>query len=351
MTNHEITIDDLLGEMAAQEPHYGDPESQPDLRQLAKMLQRLSVDSICGKTGITPLIWTIENDSPLFNFLLVRAPDVNLRGTGEYDIAPIDLAISKGLMEKAETLARWGAPCPPEIEARWEAEKRAQQMYSAEIKKTEQRLEKQLKSADFQSEVRRLEIALGITAKKIRGRRGHLSFRDVPIRQLAKQAEMDEEHWLALQHSAARNNGVGLFSTLPVGAAAKLELCIVPTTEKRELVSISSLLTDQGALAYERMSKADVLDAINQDSPFHILTCGKMGIVGQLLAPWPDLTEFAERLFSICPELCADYEIRFDSERGNTTTDAPDLASDLVPLLVDDMAPSGTFWLPWGVDY
>ena len=156
MTDEDPTTTDVIAEMAKQHPLYGAAD-RPDLRRLAKLTEQVSIDATCENTGATPLLWAIENDSPLFSFLLVRQPDVTKRGKGEYDITPIDLAMSKGLIEKAETLARWGAPCPPAIQEQWDAEKRGREKYDQEIKKTERMLEKGLKAASFTEETKRLE--------------------------------------------------------------------------------------------------------------------------------------------------------------------------------------------------
>ena len=171
------------------------------------------------------------------------------------------------------------------------------------------------------------------------------------MRKLAKGEAISEDQWLATLHRKLLAKGVSLYSTTPTDDKAKLEICITPTTEKRHVVTISKLLSSQGALPYERMEKADFLDVLAKEYPFDLVTCGPLGVVGALHSVPDDLSKFAEFLFSNCAELVTDYEIRFDSEQGNNSVEPANVNRDLIPLLTGDIAKDGMFWLPWGVDH
>ncbi|MGE3803688.1 MAG: hypothetical protein AB7K24_03330 [Gemmataceae bacterium] len=346
-----FTATDLLAEMEIQHARFADKQL-PDMRRLAKMLEAVDINSACSKSGMTPLIWAIEHNSPLFMFCLARGADVSARGTGNHDVAPIDLAIAKGLLDKADSLVRGGAPCPPVIKARRDALREQIARYDKELKDTQRTLDRALEDKSFLMVVKEFETVLGVKAKKMRGRRGHLSYQNVAVRKRAAESSLTEDLWLAGLQAQASKRGAGLFTREPLGEKAKLEVCIAPTVAKRQIVAISNLVSDEGASPYEKMEKGDVLDALDQDYPFQLLSCGAAGVVGKLDALPPDIETFAERLFRLCPELFTDYQLQLNADRTATEITPPDLERDLVPLLCRDLAEeAGVFWLPWGVDF
>ena len=97
------------------------------------------------------------------------------------------------------------------------------------------------------------------------------------------------------------------------------------------------------------MEHADTLDRIDADHPFALLCCGPFGVIGLLDAVPGDAEAFAARLFEVCPELAADWQIRIDAEGGNTFP--PASLEALIPRLAAEIAEDRTFWLPWGVDH
>ena len=344
------TITDVINEMKQQHEAFAN-KVQPDMRALAAMLDDLVIDDVCEDTGATPLLWAIEHDSPLFNFCLARGADPRKRGEREYAIEPIQLALSKGLMEKAKMLARHGVPCPPELAVVWEEERRKRVQYDAEIKNIEKRLEKLLKQDAFAAVRADFETRLGVAAKKVRGRRGHVSFRNIPVRKLSKEEGLDEDSWMTALQRDGLDVGVSLFSTTPPGYAAKQEICLAPTVVGREIIAISSLLTREGGLGYERMEKADWLDGLCKDYNFHIVSCGAMGVFCALEQSPANAASLARRLLEACPELSMEYYSAPELEKTGSGHDFQDKTDDTITLIAEDIARSQSFFLPWGVDY
>ena len=222
-----ITATEIIAEMTRCQAEH-DAGRLPDVRKLATMMSEGEVNAPCVETGLTPLLWAVENDSLYVNLLMLRGADPAARGTGEHDVLPAERAVAKGLMQRAEQIARHGGPMPEALTAWREAARQRVLKYDGELKAITRTLEKGLKGDVFLAEANRLAAIFGVEAKKIRGRKGHLSFKAVPIRKLAKADGMSEEAWLARHQSDAAANGVSLLATTPPGEVAKDELWIAP---------------------------------------------------------------------------------------------------------------------------
>ncbi|MEO0671151.1 MAG: hypothetical protein AAFZ05_03905 [Pseudomonadota bacterium] len=322
----------------------------PDNRRLATLFETIDVNSPKPEHGMTPLIWSLVHDSPLFHFLIGRGADVNAAGTGDYARAPINIAIELGLEDRAKRLVEIGAVCPPELQTKLDEERRLRQAFEADAKAIERRLSKALKDPAFLSEVARLEAVFGVKAKKTRGRVGHLSFPNVPIKALGEAAGTSGELWLAEQQRAAANKNIGISSREPVGVGrdilrtvAKQEICAAPTVAKREIALISNLGRDQDLIgALQRLEKGDCLADLDRAFPFQLITCGGHGVAGRVDCETIDLKAFAGRLFDLSSELVEEYH-------GGSP--APfDAAACAEQLAQEIAADNGLFDLPWRAD-
>lgn len=322
----------------------------PDMRNVAAALARVDINDVCPESGLTPLLWTIEHDSPLFSFILTRAPDVSARGTGDFDLTPVELASAKGLVERAEQLVRHGAACPPEIAESMAARREKAARLLAEHKQIERTLERALKDSAFTGFAERYGEVFGVAPGKLRGRKGHLSFKNVPVRKLAAAAGQSEAAWLADRNREAMAAGFSLFAADPVEEKTRIELCLAPTKQVRDVVAISRLLTDEIASPVERMAHADILDALAADYPFALVSCGRWGVFG-VPDPLPeDTAHLAGRLFDICGELLGHYQSEHNRARKILPPAPYPSRDEVLPALAADLKTEGVFWLPWGVE-
>lgn len=169
---------------------------------------------------------------------------------------------------------------------------------------------------------------------------------------MANAAGEDAELWLAARQAEAEKAGVGLLAKTLPGASGKEEINIVPTIIKRELIRVSGLLPERdGAMAFARVVKADVMDRIDAEHPFRLLVCGPRGAAGILETLPDDVQTFATLPLDLCPELHADYQIRLGSEGKDAAPNSPDETKKIVELLARDISKDCTFWFPWGVDH
>ena len=343
----KFSVTDFIAELARQHAHFA-KGSLPDLRKLATMSEGVNVNDSCADTGLTPLLWTIENDSPLFSFLMSRQVDLSAVGTGEFAITPVEFALSKGLMQRAEQLVERGAACPPEIAARIDERRKANARADKELRDIERKLERGLKSPGFTAVAAQFAERLGVDGKKVRGRKGHLSFKAVPVRKLASESGEGEASWLYRLNAEASAAGASLFAAAPIGEKAKYELCLAPTNEKRHVVAISQLLTGEMIVPRERMQHADRLDGLAEGFPFALISCGRWGVFGKPEPMPKGVNQLAERLFDICEELLGHY---YMEHQDTSSVPLPKPDRDLlVPILASDIEKDGVFWLPWGVD-
>ena len=345
------TPSELIAELARVQESVG--KALPDMRRTAAIIEAIGPDGVCDQTGMTPLQWAIVNDSKLaFLFLLTCQANPNARGTGVFNRAPIDMLVEKGDLEGADRLVRHGAECPPEVAALRERQAELRARHEKSLKDIPKRLEKALKSDAFVAAVATCEAVFGLKAAKIRGRKGHLTFKAVPIKALAKAEGLEPELWLAKHQAEAAKAGAGLFTRSLPGERAKDEINIAPSTAKRDLICISGLLPPEtGASPFEKLAMADVLDEIDADHPFHVLAAGPDGVLGILDNLPDDLPGFARRLIGVCGELHTDYQIKVDTIGKNLAPNSPEEMDEVVRLVVDDIAKDGVFWLPWGVDH
>ena len=345
------TPSDLIAELARVQDSVG--KTPPDMRRTAAIIEAIGPNGVCDETGMTPLQWAIVNESKLaFLFLLARQADPNLRGTGAFDRAPIDILVQKGDVEGADRLVRHGAECPPEVAALRERQAALRARHEKASTDIPKRLEKALKSDAFVAAVATYEAVFGVAAAKVRGRKGHLTFKAVPIKALAKADGLEPELWLAKHQADAAKAGAGLFARSLPGESAKDEINIVPSTAKRDLICISGLLPPEtGASPFEKLAMADVLDEIDADHPFQVLAAGPHGVLGILDSLPDDQPGFARRLIGVCGELHTDYQIQVDTIGKNLAPNSTEEMEEIVRLVADDIAKDGIFWLPWGVDH
>ncbi|MCB1511632.1 MAG: hypothetical protein KDJ36_12085, partial [Hyphomicrobiaceae bacterium] len=303
------TPSDLIAELSRVQANVG--KAFPDMRRTAAIIQEIGPDAVCNETGMTPLQWAIVNDSKLaMLFLLTQRADPNARGTGTFDRAPIEMLVEKGDVEGADRLVNHGAACPPEVKALRERQAELRARHAKALTDIPKRLEKALKSDAFIAAVASFEAAFGVKAAKVRGRKGHLTFKAVPINALAKAEGLEPELWLAKHQAEAADAGVSLFARSLPGERAKDEINIAPSTAKRDVICISGLLPPEtGASPYEKLAMADVLDAIDADNPFRLLAAGPLGVLGILSSQPNDPQDFARRLIGVCGELHTDYQI------------------------------------------
>ena len=322
-----------------------EPGTAPDMRPVARVLEDADIDAPCTETGITPLLWAIDTDNSLFFFfLLARSASATARGTGEWDIAPVDHALAKGNLRHAEALADRGAPLPPEVAAERERRRELARRYTAEIAATEKRLAKLLKEDWYTGELARLAEVFGVEAGKVRGRKGSLSFRKVPVRALAKKAGLEVEDWFAPIHAEALENGVILYLRALPGLVARDDVIAVPSTAKRDAIAVSSLLTGAELGVFpERMEKADFLDELDNDHPFHLLACGPDGVAGRMHDVPGEPEPLAKRLLEACGELDGLYETQFSVDEAAGRIDF----EDPTPQIAIDLAETRMLILPW----
>lgn len=343
------TTTDVLAAMAHVHGQFG-TSTLPDLRTVASILEHVDINSACAKTGLTPLLWTIEHDSPLISFILARGSDVATKGTGDFAKTPVELALEKKLMKRATQLVERGAPCPPEVAERIAEGRRAAAAASQEQAQIEKSLERGLKAPAFVELARRFGDRFGIEPKKIRGRQGHLSFKGVPVRALARDASKSEALWLSGLNIEAASAGGSLFAADPIEEKAKIELCLAPTTTKRHVLTISQLLTGEITSAAERMEHADLLDALARDYPFTLVSCGRWGVFGKPDFLPDDTSALASRLFDICGELLEHYRSEYNHKHKIMPPAPIPHREKLVAALAADLKAEEVIWLPWGVD-
>lgn len=310
---------------------------------LVNLLKSIPIDTQCEHTGVTPLLWSIENDF-LFSFCLTQMPDVNARGTGDYDLTPIEFAMQRNEIEKADTLARWGADCPREVQAYRQTQREALQTRMDEIKSIQKRLDDAIEEHRFVTELQQLTELFQVEPRRVRKRHGQLVFKNVKLKQLSKAQDESTEDWFAKVHDQYASRGICLFTRNPLGWKASLEVCAAPTIVHREVIAISSLMSDQGEdVTGERMVTADKLDEVQADSPFRMLSCGWRGILIRFLETPNEPNVTAQRLGEIAPKLHWNYEIRHDAEIGNS--DASPV--DTLPMIVADLGIDPFVFLPW----
>lgn len=345
------TSSELITELARVQENVG--KALPDMRSAAAIIEAIGPDGVCDETGMTPLQWAIVNDNKLaFLFLLTQQVNPNARGTGAFDRAPIEMLVEKGNVEGADRLVRHGAECPPQVAALREQQAQLRARYESALSDIPKRLEKSLKSAAFVAAVATCEAIFGLKAVKLRGRKGHLTFKAVPIKALAKADGLEPELWLAKHQAEAVKAGAGILTRSLPGERAKDEINIAPSTIKRDLICISGLLPPEtGASPFEKLAMADVLDEIDADHPFDLLAAGPDGVLGILDCLPDDLPGFARRLIGICGELHTDYQIQVDTTGKGIAPNSPEESDEIVSLVAADIAKHGVFWLPWGVDH
>lgn len=349
MAGESATTAEIMAELKrCHEIHAGG--TLPDARALQRLIQAGDVNAPCAETGLTPLLWAVEHDSLYVSFLMANGADPGATGTGDHAVAPAERAVAKGLMQRADQIARHGGPQPPALVAWREAARERIRKYDGELKAIVKRLEAGIKAPEFLAEAERMGAALGVAAKKMPGRKGHLSFKGVGVKKLAKAAGLAEEGWLAGLQAAAAAAGASLVTAMPLGETAKDELFLVPSRAKREVVAVSRLLSDEGTSPLYKLEVADQLDAIDAEHPFDLLSTGPYGVLGRLQAVPDEPQAFARHLLEICGELVTDWQIRLDGERGNTSHIAPGI-DEIVPRLAAEIAEDRVFWLPWGVDH
>lgn len=345
------TPSDLIAELALVQKNAG--KGLPDMRRAAAIVEAIGPDGVCVETGMTPLQWAIVEGSKLgFLFLLARQADPNARGTGAFDRAPIAMLVEKGDIDGADRLVRHGAECPPEVAALrdWKGALRAR--HEKALTDIPKRLEGVLESDAFRAHVAVCEAVFGQKAARIRGRKGHLAFKAVPIVALAKADGLSPELWLARQQAEAARAGVGLFTRSLPGERTKDEIALAPSAAKRDLICISGLLPPEtGASPIEKLVMADLLDELDADHPFRLLTAGPQGVLGILDHLPDDLPAFARRLIGLCGELHTDVQLRVDTVGKNLTPNSAEEMEEIVRLVAEDTSKDGVFWLPWGVDH
>jgi hypothetical protein len=330
------TASDLIAEIDKQTKAMA-ARQLPDMQRLTSLMQQVRIDSVCEQTGATRLLWAIEHKSPVAKFILIGSPDVTKRGTGKFDIPPIDLAIQSGMNVLAESLVQRSAAMPAAVAQRKQAETAKRTGYEAELKAVSSALERKLTDPAYLAVIAELESSLGVTAKKVRGRTGHLSFPSTPVRALAKATAMDEDAWLAQQVREVLPRGVSLFAAIPPGEDAKIELCAAPTTSWCEAIAVSRLLADEAQLhkPHEKLEMADVLTDFAKDHPFALLASGRYGVLLHLDNQPANPAAMAKWALHASPEL-------------NDLADKRDGSAEAA--VARDIAESGMVWLPWGVE-
>ena len=330
------TASDLIAEIDKQTRTMA-AKQLPDMQRLASLMQQVPVDSVCDKTGATPLLWAIEHKSPVAKFILIGSPDVNKRGTGKFDIPPIELAMQRGMNDLAESLVQRGAAMPAGVAERKQAETAKRAKYEAELKSVHAALERKLTDPDYLAVIAELESSLGVPSKKVRGRTGHLSFPSTPLRALAKTAGLNEDAWLAQQVRHLLPRGVSLFAAIPPGEDARIELCAAPTTSWREAIAVSRLVADEAQLhqPHEKLEMADVLAEFAKDHPFALVASGRYGVLLHLDNKPAKPAAVAKWALDVCPEL-------------NDLADKRDGSAE--DAVAHDIGESGMVWLPWGVE-
>lgn len=310
---------------------------------LVNLLKTIPIDTPCEQTGVTPLMWAIESDF-LFSFCLTQGPNVNAHGNGEYDLTPMEFALVRGRIEMADTLARWGAECPPEVATHRQGQRDSLRRRRADIQNIQDRLNHAISDGWFVSELDGLSKVFGVKSKRVQGRQGHVSFKNVRLKQLSSAENESTEDWFAALHARYADKGISLFTREPLGWRASLEVCATPTIAHRELLTVSSLLSnDGGDESGERIVVAEKLEDVHSEAPFHILSCGRRGILIRFIETPNQPESLAKRLGEIAPELHWQCEAANDVVQADKTTGSVNtLAIIAAELKVDPFV-----FLPW----
>ncbi|MEZ4321606.1 MAG: hypothetical protein R3F61_29300 [Myxococcota bacterium] len=329
------TASDLLTEIDRQSRAFAE-KRLPDMRRLADLLERVPVDSICDVTGATPLLWAIDQKSPVAKFLLTRGPDVSQRGTGRFDVLPIELAMQRGLHDLARSLTAHGAVVPAALAAQMAAEQAARTAREAELQSVSRHLEGRLADPGFQAVIAELEADFGVPAKRVRGQPGRVTFPRVPARKLARAAGLEDPAWLVHRVRTLLPRGVSLYAAVPPDQA-RLDLCAAPTASWRAALTTSRLLSDRAQLhpPHEKLERADQLAVFATLHPFALVVSGPLGVLVHLDTTPPDATEVARWALEACPELESLVDRRGDPAEA---------------AVARDLRETGLLWLPWGVE-
>jgi hypothetical protein len=301
-----FTVTDLLKEFTA--PHMTGPGMR-DQRGLNKILETVSINEVCPTTGMTPLIWAIENGSHVA-FCFMHGADPSKRGTGDYDISPLELAIRKGNHDLVDTLIRHGAEAPPDVMKSITEERETQaneiRARSRIVQGTITRFKRVSKSTDYREHVRQLESLLGVSASSARGR-GMRAFAKVPIRSLAEANESGDIEYLVSLNESSRQAGFTLFCERGLEVAKTVRLLLAPSIRIDEVIAVSNLMSPDDAL-FQRIVVGTQLARLNEAYPFLLLECGRDGVTGQFRQIPEKTTELASRLLEICPHYGSDLQ-------------------------------------------
>ncbi|MEZ6040889.1 MAG: hypothetical protein R3C20_10305 [Planctomycetaceae bacterium] len=302
-----FTVTDLLKELTA--PHMTGP-GLPDQRGLISILKTVSINDVCPVSGMTPLLWAIENGRHIA-FCFLHGADPSKRGTGDYDCTPVELASRQKNFELVENLLRRGAEADPAllkaIADKREAEENEIRPRAQFVKDTIDRFKRESKTTSFQEHVRQLESLLGVSSSVARGR-GMQAFAKVPIRALAKANHFEDDiEYLASMHELSLKAGFTLFCERGLDIAKVVRLLLAPTIRIEEVVAASNLLPLDDTV-FERVVIGTALSKLNDDYPFQLLECGRDGVSGQFRQTPEDTFKLAGRLLEICPHYGSDLQ-------------------------------------------
>ncbi len=328
-----FSVTDLLKEFTA--PH------MPDCRGLSKILSTVSIDDVCEESGLTPLLWSIENNSKLsFLFCMARGADPSKHGTGDFDTSPVELAIKRGCNEFVERLVSRGAQAPPEvlgaITEKREAAREALRTRGEVVKKTIARLKREMKKDWFLTHLDYLESVFGIAPTTARGR-GIKAFAKVPLASLAEKAQSDIVTYFSRMIDHGRAAGVSIFCEKDFDLSKNVRVLVAPSTSLIDVVAVSNLMSPDDT-TFTRMEVAASLPALNDAYPFRILECGRNGILGVFVQAPDDPGKVAKRLLEICPH--------YGSDLAAGRPD-PWVEIDELQVVEDDVRDSGGFFLSW----
>ena len=173
-----------------------------DYRGLITILKTVSINDVCPESGMTPLIWAIEHGTHIA-FCFVHGANPSTRGTGDYDLSPLDLALQKVDDKLIGDLIRRGAEAPAELlnslREKQAAKTKEFQTRSKFVKDTIKQFKRDSKSKEYQARVEHLESVFGVSSSVARGR-GMQAFAKVPLRSLAAANNVDEIDYLASLH-------------------------------------------------------------------------------------------------------------------------------------------------------
>ncbi|QDU63315.1 Ankyrin repeat protein [Planctomycetes bacterium Pan216] len=332
-----FTATDLLNEFSAK--HVSGP-GMPDLMGVNKILKTVSINDVCPESGMTPLHWAIVNrNRAVFSLCLARGADASKRGTGEYEIAPIELAHREGLTDFVDRLVSHGASADDDmlrpIKEQRQVAAAATRERAAVVKETIARLTKEGKRAWYQEQVKHFEEILGIKSSVARGR-GIRAFEKVPVKSLAEK-NLGMEEWLIKLHDLAFEGGATLFCEKGLTVSSKIRLLLAPTKSVLDVVAVSNLLSPDEP-GCERVDIGRQLEKLYVELPYRILECGRDGVLGDIRAMPDDLEGLAKRLLDICPH----YGQTLQAGNGKPWEKVDD-----VTAVKNDLTESRGFFLTW----